>query len=307
MMTVLVTGGSGCIGRFVVEELVDRGHDVDVYDLREPDVPGADWIEGDVTDPDAVESAVDGVDAVVTMAALLPAACEEDPVTARRVNVGGLQHVLEAAGTHGVRVAFVSSKGAIGQVTGRHAHPRFEPLGPDAPREPLTAYGRTKLAGEHWCEWYRENRGVDVAAVRFSSTYGPGQGTRYGNLAVVSSLINRATSGEAVTVTGGDQRDDLIYLGDIGRGIADLIDADEWSYPTYHLGSGDLVTLRDVAAAVESHVPDADITVEAGLNFREQTHPSYALMDIARARDDLGYAPAFDVDAGVSDFVDRLD
>ena len=303
-MEILLTGGSGTIGSFVGEELRDRGHDVTVFDIKEPAIDGVEYVQGDTTDASAVASAVDDVDTVVHMAALLPPACQASPRRAQRVNVGGTVNVLEEAPAD-TRIVYVSSKSVFGVIAGDHGHPTYDPISEDAPRNPINVYGTTKLAGEEFCREYAR-RGKSIAVLRFSSTYGPGKGEDYGELAFVAQAIARATEEEHITLPGGDQMADLIYFGDIARGVADAVETPEWGYRTYHLGSGTLVSPRDLARCLEEQL-SVDVTVEDGLNYRNMEFPTYCRLDISRARADLGYEPAFSFSEGIQDYLDRVE
>jgi nucleoside-diphosphate-sugar epimerase len=302
-MDVVVTGGSGTIGSFVTSECVQRGHDVTVFDVEEPDASAARYVDGDITRPEDVEAAVADADAVVHMVSLLPPACRSDPRRAERINVGGTLNVLEAV-ADGTRVITVSSKAVFGPITGMHAHPDFEPLGEDAPKAPTTVYGVTKLACERYAAQYKR-RGVDVAAVRFASTYGPGKGERHGNRSLVPRAIERAAGGEDVRLPGGDQRNDLVYFGDVANGIADAVETDRLGHLAYHLGSGRAPSIRDFGEAL-ADVTGASVAVDGGLNYRDADTETYCLFDISRARADLGYEPAFSLRDGIRDYLGHL-
>lgn len=310
-MDVLVTGGHGAIGRFVVEALDERGHDVVVFDLEPPDPEWGPWpaefVKGDVTDAGAVDSAVGNVESVIHMAALKRPACEADPRQANRVNVGGTINVFEAAASSSVRVIQVSSKSVIGQAAIPHAYPTYEPLQESAPTLPTDdIYGLTKAATEAYRRAYVRKHDLDVASVRFASSYGPGKVAVPGKGMLIPDLIEGAARGDSVTVPGGDEGNDWIYFGDIAHGLVDAVEAPSLSYPVYHIGTGRLETLVDFASELESMCPDADITVDGGLNPQDQTHPKYARMDISRARCDLGYEPRYTLRDGIRDYIDRI-
>jgi UDP-glucose 4-epimerase len=303
-MRVCITGGAGAIGRFVVEELDGRGHEVRVFDVTDPDYGEGTFRRGDVTDAEAVADAVAGVDVVVHMAALLPPACREDPVRAESVNVGGTLHAFEAALDAGVRVVYVSSKAVFGPITGRFAHPTYDPLGEEARKSPTSVYGKTKLACEEYLHTYRE-RGLDAAGVRFASTYGPGKGEAHGDLALIPEAVEAAAAGEDVALPGGDQRNDFVYYRDLARGIRCAVEADSLTHPVYHLGSGAAVPMRAVGAALRERT-GASVTVADGLDFYDRGAPTYCRLDVSRARADLGYEPAFPVERAIEDYLDRL-
>lgn len=303
-MEVLVTGGSGAIGSFVVEELTRRGHSATVFDITGSESEGGSFVRGDVTSENAVADAVAGADAVVHMASLLPPACRRDPKRAERVNVGGSVNVFSEALDAANRLVYVSSKAVFGPITGAHAHPTYEPLGEDAPKSPTTVYGKTKYASEQLLATYRK-RGLDAAAVRFASTYGPGKGDEHGALALVPEAIERAANGEDVHLVGGDQRNDFVYYGDLANGIADLLEAPSLTHAAYHVGSGTTASLRKFAEVLEART-SATVTVEGGLNFYGHDEPTYCRLDISRVRADAGYDPEFPAAAAVEDYLGRL-
>lgn len=306
-MKILVTGGSGSIGTFVTEELERRGHRVTVFDLYPPRNDDVTFIEGDITDNEVIEQAVRTADTVVHMAAILLNA-EQQPRLAEQVNVGGLLNVLETAAEADCRVVYFSSRAVFGAISGRFAHPRYEALGEDAPKEPLNVYGTTKLCGEHYCRIYSQSTGLETAIVRLASTFGPGKddGGGHENIATVSNMIKNSVHGEHVTVSGGDQQNDFIYYQDIARGVAQLVETKSWSYPAYHFGTGSLYTLHDIADAVRDIHPQANIVVREGMNFHQQDVPVYCRMDISRAQADLGFEPAYPPSKAVRHFSQHL-
>lgn len=303
-MDVLVTGGSGAIGTFVAEELTRRDHTVTVFDVTKPESTSGSYVRGDVTAEEEVADAVEGADVIVHMASLLPPACQADPQRAVRVNITGTLNVFSEAISEGCSVIYVSSKAVFGPITGVHAHPTYEPLGEDMQKSPTTVYGTTKYTCEQLLASYRQ-QGLDAAAIRFASTYGPGKGDEHGNLALISEAIERAAEGEDVSLRGGDQLNDFIYYGDIANGIADMIDATPFDYAAYHIGSGSTTSLWEFAEALEERT-SATVTVEGGLNFYGHEEPTYCRLDISRAKSDAGYDPEFAVSAAVGDYLDRL-
>lgn len=312
-MQILVTGGSGAIGRFVSGELSRRGHDVTVFDQVAPKFSAVDvepnrisFVEGDVTEAAAVQDEVKPADVVVHLPALLPDQCEVTPRRAEQVNVGGTLNVLDAAAGTNTRVLCASSKAVYGTVTGVHAHPTYEPMSEDAPKSPTNVYGATKLAVECYCNAYARNKNLDVAWFRFATTFGPGKGDTHGKLSLLSRLVERGAAGEEITVSGTDQRTDFLYYPDLAAGVAAAVETDTLTYRAYHLGSDQAAPLRAYAESVQSSCPSAEIEIEGGLDFFDQTHPRYCRLDISRARSDLGYEPQFGPEAAVEDYLRRI-
>jgi UDP-glucose 4-epimerase len=74
----------------------------------------------------------------------------------------------------------------------------------------------------------------------------------------------------------------------------------------FNIGTGAGVTLKDVAAILRKHLPNAVIEVGPGLNFLGAAYPMYGIYDISRARNELGYRPQFDLERGVADYLESL-
>jgi len=167
-MHVLVTGGSGFIGGYLVDELQAHGHLVRIIS-REPeqlleDDGGVEACHGDITRPETLRDGFDDVDLVFHNAAL---AADHGPAERfHRVNVAGTQNVLDACRSAGVsRLVYTSSAGVYGFPD------REEPITEGSPMRPMNAYQRSKLQAEHLL---LEQEGVETIAVRPPLVLGPG-------------------------------------------------------------------------------------------------------------------------------------
>jgi nucleoside-diphosphate-sugar epimerase len=311
-MDVVITGGHGGIGGFVLEELRSRGHSVTVFDLDDNVDYRArfdyDYVEGDLTDADQVADVLAGQDAVINLAALKRSACQANPKLAQEVNVGGTVNVLQGAVETGVRVLDVSTKAVFGHISGRFGYPHYEPLAEDATRTPVgNIYALTKAAGESYRQVYEDRHGIDAASFRFGSSFGPGKVALEGKGMLIPDAIEGAMRGQSVTLPGGDELNDWAYFGDIATGLADAVDADSLSYSTYHIATGEGKSMHDFADVLREACPDAEIDVEDGTNPQNKDHPQYAVLDISRAKDDLDYEPQYGLAGGIRDYMDRLD
>ena len=121
MTHVLVTGGTGFLGRFVVAALLRDGHAVTIFDVTpnraaldelEPGLSGrVSYVEGDITDG-SVRDAASGCGAIIHLAGVMTVDCARDPVRGAQINLIGSLHVFEAARAHGIdRIAYVSTAG----------------------------------------------------------------------------------------------------------------------------------------------------------------------------------------------------
>ncbi len=306
---VLVTGGLGAIGSYVVRALVEAGARPVAYSTRGDtrliaDVADrVDVVQGDVVDLAELLRAVRQHDVthVVHLASLVVPTSQANPLRALKVNVEGALHVFEAARLLGLRrVVYMSSKGVLGTMAGDAAHPTYRPLDETEPPRPADVYSVTKLAVEQLAEHYARDFGVDVIGLRLTTTYGPGKGARHGFAATLTRLIEAAARGEPCHLErGAEQRDDMIYHGDVAQGVLRACFAPAPEHRLFHLGSGRATSYGEFVAALRRQVPGADVQVGPGLD--PYGRRSYCVFDVGRARRELGYAPAYDADRGIAD------
>jgi UDP-glucose 4-epimerase len=314
LMAVLVTGGMGVLGSMVSEGLVARGERPVLYarhldrSLMPPDVlDRVEYVRGDVLDLPGLVHAIrrHRVRRIVHMAAWLIGECQENPYMGFRVNAEGTVNVYEAARMTDVeRVVYTSSKSVYGAVEGPHGHPTYVPLPEDAPKNPIRVYDVTKLAGEHMAQNYVATFGLDVVVLRFASTFGPGKLVRHGPVSWHSRLVEHAMAGRPARLPqGGDQPDDMIYHRDIAQAIVLACYATGLEHRVFNVGRGQASTMREFADAVRRVIPGAALEVGGGLDYYGSGIPYYSVYDIRRAREELGFEPRFDLEAGVRDYV----
>jgi UDP-glucose 4-epimerase len=174
-------------------------------------------------------------------------------------------------------------------------------------KNPKRIYDSAKLMSEHLCIYYQGNMSVDTVVLRFATTYGPGKTARHGKMGVTSQIVEAPAAGRPFHIAqGGDEKDDFIYNKDSALGIYLATIAKNPQSRIYNIGSGVGATLRDFERALRKHLPDADIRIGPGLNFLGMPYPAHGIYDISRAREELGFKPAYDLDAGVADYLESL-
>jgi nucleoside-diphosphate-sugar epimerase len=307
--TVLVTGGTGFLGSYVAEDLIDAGHDVVAYDLSTDDrilskLGVADEVtvrRGDVSDPTDVVRAVreTGATRVVHLAALLTNGARDNPRAAMRVNVEGTNNVFEAARTlddQVERVAWASSAAVYAPPDSYDA----EYVDEDELVYPDTLYGATKEYNEHQARVYHEDYGLDHVALRPTVAYGPYRET--GGSAFLANIVEKPALGEPFSVEYGDQVIDWQHARDIASAfrLAAFTPERELSQRVYNV-RGVLATIREAADTVREIVPDADLTVSD-----EGELPWTQNLDMSAARADLGYEVEYDLETGFRSYIDVL-
>jgi UDP-glucuronate 4-epimerase len=180
----LVTGAGGCIGAWVVAQLIGERTPVVALDASDDDhrlrllldddaLAALTRVRGDITDLDALERTLDehGITRVVHLAALQVPFCRADPPLGARVNVGGTVNVLEAVARRGERmgtVVYASSVAAYDALDEGETAAAMRGV-------PSTLYGVYKRANEGTASVYAQERGVASVGLRPHTVYGPGR------------------------------------------------------------------------------------------------------------------------------------
>jgi UDP-glucuronate 4-epimerase len=310
MSKILVTGGAGFIGSHTTEALLDRGDDVvcldnfnDYYSPQRKRAnvaplmgrPGYALVEGDIRDQDVLEALFQAhrPTRVVHIAAMAGVRYSiQHPGLYESVNVRGTLNVLEMARRYDVEnMVFASTSSIYGA---RQQVPFCED---DRVDWPVSPYAATKRACELLAYTYHHLHGLNFAALRFFTVYGP-----RGRPDMAPYLFTEAVfRGTELKMFGdGSSSRDYTYIEDIVQGIVSAIDR-SLGYEIINLGNNRTVLLRDFIALVEDLV---------GRKANVVQHPMppgdvpRTCADISKAQRLLGYDPQTSFEEGMACFVD---
>jgi UDP-glucose 4-epimerase len=286
---VLVTGGSGFIGRHVVSELSGAGAEVRVVDLRPHPDPSVEVIQGDIADREVLDAALHGgFDSVVHLAAVTSVLRSlEHPELTFRTNVAATAGLLEAARAAGVKsLAFASTNA----VTGPMDAPA---ISESATLRPLTPYGSTKAAGEMLMSAYTASYDLRCTAVRLTNVYGPGMQAKD---SIVARLMRAIRLGGTFEIYGdGRQVRDYVHVADVIAAMHLALIDDQWSGPVV-IGAGRSLSVLEVIDAVTG-VTGAELSVRHGPG-KPGEMPA-VIVDNSRARS-AGWSPQFTFEEGLA-------
>lgn len=306
MANYLITGGAGFIGSNIAEFLVLQGESVRVLDNFETGFRNnidflrgrVDLVEGDVRRPDNCARAVEGVDYVLHQAAIpsVPRSVA-DPMQSHEVNVTGTLNLLVAARDAGVkRFVYAGSSSAYGNQPGEFKHEDMRPA-------PLSPYGVSKLASEHYLQAFSACYGLETVSLRYFNVFGPRQDPNSPYSAVIPLFIMAILGGRRPVIYGdGGQSRDFTYVeNNVRANILAATAAIPAQGQVYNVACGRAYTLLElldgINAALGTRVEPEFAPARVG-DIRDSK------ADIARAQADLGYRVTVPLEDGLKRTVD---
>jgi nucleoside-diphosphate-sugar epimerase len=296
--TVLITGATGFVGSHTVEAFARRGCRIRAVVRRTSRIDhlaslGAEAVTAPLDDADALREAVRGASAVVHLAALTRA---ENEAAFDRVNREATSLLASVAVEAGVeRLVYLSSLAAVGPAT------RDRPVCRDTAARPLTAYGRSKLAGER--AW-REIGGPAATILRAPAVYGPRDRDVY-------HFFRMARFGILPVPTGVERWLQMVHVADLAESVAAAALA-ESAHGVYHIAESRAYTWKEmcrlVAAAVGSRarfVPVPPAVIAAAGAFSETASRIVrrpGIFDRDKAREMLAPGWLCETEAAAADF-----
>jgi UDP-glucose 4-epimerase len=304
-MRVLVTGGAGFIGSHVAEHLLAGGHEVAVVDAlssgRRENVPeGARFYEADVRGGCREVFEEFAPEALCHQAAQINVRRSvAEPDFDAEVNVLGTVRLLQNCVEHGVRkVVFASSGGAI------YGEQESFPATEDHPQYPISPYGVSKLAGEHYLHFYNARYGLGYAALRYANVYGPRQDP-HGEAGVVAIFCDNLARGERSTIDGtGEQTRDYVYVGDVARANVLALENDVLPGGAYNIGTA-IETSVNRLYEILAEASGKDLPPEHGP--ARPGEPTRSCIDPAKAGRLLGWRPEVDLSSGLCTTLEHFD
>jgi nucleoside-diphosphate-sugar epimerase len=292
---VLLTGGYGCIGTWIVKHLLERGEQVWIYDLKEDphrldliltaeQIRQVRFIQGDVTELPNLRRAIDDqqISHVIHLAGLQVPVCRADPLLGAKVNVLGTLAVFEAvrqAKQPAHRLVYASSAAVFGPPDKYGKGP----VADDVQLLPSTHYGVFKCANEGNAKVYYQDHGLSSIGLRPWTVYGVGRD--FGMTSEPTKAIKSLALGRKCHISYGGWQD-LQYVNDVAKVFVRCLEAPYQGAKSYNL-RGDVVDLPGLHRAFCEVDPAAKDLITYG---EKQITIAYDLDDTALQRD-LGPIP----------------
>ncbi len=269
-MRIAVTGAAGHVGPFVLDELLQHGHQPVAIDLRPGRDDRAEWVTADVEDVEALAGAFAGCHAVIHLAAIRAPGIAPPEVTFR-VNTHGTICALEAAVRAGAtRFVLASSDSALGFCfRARDDAPDYVPLDEDHPARPQDCYGVSKLAAEEVCRSYARSGAITAVCLRTCDVW----------------FRDRPDALEVLADERREYRGLWVYAHarDVARAYRLACEVEGIEHETLFISALDTETARPTAELLRRFYP--------GVPLRAPLEGHAAVVSGARARERLGFVP----------------
>ena len=296
-MKVLVTGGAGFIGSHVVDRYVAEGHQVVVVDnlssgLRGFVNPKAKLYLMDIRSPRLAEIFEAERLEVVNHHAAQPEVRRSvaDPTLDASVNILGSLNLLACCKRFGVhRVIYAATGGAV------YGDTTVLPTPEDHPPLPVSPYGISKLAVEHYLACWGVLYGISGLALRYANVYGPRQNP-LGEAGVVAIFSRRLLRGEPAIINGdGKQTRDYVYVGDVAEANLLALERPEVT-GTLNIGTGVETSVIDLFQRLRAA---AGVNGEARHGPPKPGEQRRSVLDNTLAKRLLGWTPRLTLDEGL--------
>lgn len=305
---ILVTGGAGFIGSHIAHSLLSLGHTVvvldnlnDYYDVSMKHRNLAcikkagdfTFVHDDIENRSVLDKLIEtyAIDTIYHLAAQPGVFFSvSNPIVTNRVNVAGTINVLEAAVKGGVERVINASSSSVYGGGGR------TPLDETRPAKPISPYGASKLASEHYCTIFNALHDLSVVSLRYFTVYGP----RMRPDLAISIFIRKARSDNDIEIFGtGEDTRDYTFIDDIVE--ANLMFLDRKESGIYNVGSGSSICVNDLVKKIINltHSGSRTIHVSSRPGDVEDT-----LADMGKFTRKMGWRPQTGLDTGLSRYVE---
>jgi UDP-glucose 4-epimerase len=302
---ILVTGGAGFIGSYVIEELIPlepkkiiiidnfvRGSRANMKNFHQNQI--VEFHEGDIRDNHLLEKCIAGTDYIFHMAALRINACAANPSDGFDVMLKASFELANFAVKHKVKKVIYSSSASVYGLAQHFPTPET-----DNPYNNQTFYGAAKMWGEQLFRSYKFMYGLDYVALRYFNAYGPRMDTDGKYTEVMIKWLDCIRDGKSPLIFGdGSTTMDFVYVLDIARSNIAALQADVTD-EAFNIGNCEETSLKqllDVLLKVNHSTLNPEFREESSVN-----PVSRRLADISKAKKLLNFEPTVDLEQGMKE------
>lgn len=291
-MKSLVIGGSGFIGRNIIELLNKKGQYTISYDIAEKDSDANEHVIGSISDYEKLYSSMKGVDYVFNLAAVTsPPEFEDIDSNGYEINVMGTYNILKSAYKNNVKKVILASSSAV---YGNIDVPVKENMVTDAYPN---LYAVTKYTNEITARSFSLLRHLDSVYLRYFNTYGTGENSKGAYSSIFHKFIEDLKSKKTPVIFGdGTQRRDFIYIKDNARASVLAMEKGKTG-EAYNIGTGVSTDFNTICKIISEEMHSS-----IKPKYEKNPFSSYQMFteaNIEKAKADLGFTPEYNIRSGI--------
>ena len=308
---ILVIGGAGFIGSFVVTELLKHPvKEVVIYDnfargnkeylLKQLKDERCSVFPfgGDIREIDILDTAIQGKDYVISLAAMWLLHCKDYPRTAFDVNIAGTFNVFEACVKHNVKKLIWSSSASV------YGDAVELPMTEKHPFNNKNFYGASKIAGEAMATAFNDRYGLKIIGLGYMNVYGPHQDQTAAYTGVVPIMLNKIEANEAPSINGdGSQAYDFVYVEDVARSNVQALLSDQ-DFGMYNVGTEVQTTINELCELI-LELKNSDLKVQYNPYSEDDARAMVKnrIGSKVKAEQDLGFKYKYELKEGLEKLI----
>ena len=303
-MKILITGGAGFIGKYLVKYLLENGENVSILDnfsnsdkksMSLFEKNGVKIFEGDITDFNDVSKAIKNQEIVIHLAAKISVLESiKNPAETFRINVNGTKNLLAICKNNNIKKVIIASSAAVYGEGDKKIKVKEEKK-----KNPISPYGESKMKMEEEIEKNNSSNEMDYIILRFFNIYGIGQTSEYAG--VITKFLEKIKKNQSLIITGdGTQIRDFVSISDVICSINNAIGYNKSGI--FNIASGNEITINELANLM------IELCGEK-LNIKniadKQGEIKYSQADILLAKQKLGYISKINLKEGIKKLLEN--
>jgi|APSaa5957512535_1039671.scaffolds.fasta_scaffold00812_2 UDP-glucose 4-epimerase len=303
-MKVLVTGGAGFIGKYLVKSLLENNNSVTIFDNFSNSTKksinflidlGVKIIEGDITELPNLQRAIKDHDIVIHLAAKISVSESiNNPSETFKINVDGTNNVLTACEKNHVKKIIISSSAAVYG----DSYPD-DKLTEESVMNPISPYGESKMQMEQNVKEFALKHDINYVILRFFNIYGIGQSPEYAG--VITKFKENIIEEEPLQIFGdGLQTRDFVAIYDVIQSIHNASTYDKSGI--FNIASGRVVTIKELAKQM---ILLSGKKLEIKFLAEKYGDIKHSQANISRAKNDIMYSPKFELKEGIKELLNK--
>jgi UDP-glucose 4-epimerase len=307
-MRILVTGGAGFIGTYLVKSLLEQNHIVTIFDnfsnskkssILQLSELGVKIIEGDITNKEEISNAIKDQEIVIHLAAKISVdESIKNPQETIRVNVDGTVNVLKECKKYKIENLIIASSAAVYDDAGSQK----KILDEDSKKNPISPYGKSKMIMEEKVREFVKTNKINCVILRFFNIYGIGQSNEYAG--VITKFASNIQNNKPLVIYGdGLQTRDFVSIDDVVSVINFAISVSGKFGVIYNVGYGNSITIKELA---ELMLKISRKKLNIKFVESKKGDIQFSQTSTERAKKDLGYLPKISLEKGIRDILEKL-